>query len=308
MNLIVGGTGALGSALATRLLREGAPVRVLTRTPGKAAGLAAQGAEVVRGDLLDQDSLARACRGAEVVFAVAHSIFGRGKTASAHVDDRGHRDLIDAAAGAGVRRFVYTSVYDYGPAYRAIPFFGIKYQIEAHLKASRVPFTILRPTAFMETHAHQLIGEPVLRNGKTVLFGRGEQPRNFVAADDVARVALQAVEDPATAGETLEIGGPENLTNMDVVRIYERLLGRPAKVTHVPLGVLQAISRLARPLHPGLAQVLQAGIAAETTDQRFDARALQQRFGIALTRLENWAEERHRGVANPRVPVQLQSS
>lgn len=292
MNLIVGGTGALGSAIARRLLSAGRPVRVMARTPGKATGLAAEGAEVVQGDLLDRGSLTSACQGAEVVVAAAHSLFGRGRSASVHVDGRGHRDLIDAAKSAGVRHFIYTSVYDFGSAYHAVPFFRIKYEVEEHLKASGLGYTILRPTAFMESHAHMLLGEPILRKGKTVIFGRGEQPRNFVAADDVAQVAVLALSDRALVGQTVDVGGPETLTNMDVVRLYERVSGLTAKVTHVPLGVLHVMSRLMRPVHPGLSQVIQAGILADTTDQRFDARPLQERFGIELTRLEDWVAQR----------------
>lgn len=292
MNLIVGGTGALGSAIARRLLAKGAHVRVMTRTPEQAAGLAADGAEVVRGDLLDRNSLASACQGAEVVVAAAHSIFGRGRAASVHVDGRGHRDLIDAAKSTGVRHFIYTSVYGQGPDFHAVPFFRIKHEVEEHLKASELGYTILRPTAYMESHAHMLIGEPILRKGKTVLFGRGEQPRNFVAADDVAQFAVLALSDPAMVGQTVEVGGPENLTNMDVVRLYERVSGRKANVTHVPLGVLRVVSRLMRPLHPGLSQVIQAGILADTAGQPFDAKPLQEHFGVQLTRLEDWVSQR----------------
>ena len=67
MILIVGGTGALGSATARRLLAKGTAVRVMTRTPEKAAELQKLGAEVVQGDLLDKASLAQACRGVEKV-------------------------------------------------------------------------------------------------------------------------------------------------------------------------------------------------------------------------------------------------
>jgi uncharacterized protein YbjT (DUF2867 family) len=288
MNLIVGGTGALGSAIAARLLGEGRPVRVMTRNPAKVAELAARGAAIVHGDLLDRNSLAAACQGAEVVIAAAHSIFGRGQAASVHVDGRGHRDLIDIAAAAGARHFIYTSVFDYGPVYRTIPFFRIKHEVEQYLKASGLKYTVIRPTAFMESHAHLLIGEPILRKGKTVLFGRGEQPRNFVAADDIARIVVLALRDSSLAGQTVDVGGPENLTNMDVVRLYEQASGRVAKVTHVPLGVLRVLSLLARPVHPGLSQVIHAGILADTTDQRFDARPLQARFSMELTRLRDW--------------------
>lgn len=229
--LIVGGTGALGRAVAGRLLAAVAPVRLTTRKPEKAAALVAAGAEVIRADLLDKASLRHACEQSDTVVAAAHSIFGRGRAASAHVDGRGHRDLIDAARSAGVRHFVYTSAYDSGPALRAIPIFHFKYEIEDYLKASGMSYTILRPTAFTESHAQMLIGDPILRSGKVVLFGRGDKPRNFVAADDVAYFAELALNEASLKNQTVSIGGPENLTNMDVVRLYERLAGRPARVT-----------------------------------------------------------------------------
>ena len=101
--------------------------------------------------------------------------------------------------------------------------------MEAYLAGSGLSHTILQPTAFMETHAHMLVGVPILEKGKVALFGRGETPRNFVAAADVADFAVLALRDPSLAGETLAVGGPEDLTHMDVVRLYERLAGRAAK-------------------------------------------------------------------------------
>lgn len=294
MILIVGGTGSLGSAVVDRLLAEGERVRVMTRTPAKAAELSRSGAEVVRGDLLDRDSLVRACEGVDQVVAAAHSLFGRGREASAHVDRRGHTDLIDVAKAAGVRHFIYTSVHDYGPAYRAVPLFRIKYQVEKHLEASGLSYTILRPTAFMEAHAHALIGVPILEKGKVVLFGSGERPRNFVAADDVAAFAVLALRNASLAGATLDVGGPENWTSMEVVRLYERLSRRTAKVTRVPVAVLRLAYPLLRPLHAGFSQVLQSAVVGETADQRFDAQRLRDRFPVQLTRLEAWASQQVR--------------
>jgi uncharacterized protein YbjT (DUF2867 family) len=290
--LIVGGSGALGSAIARRLLRSGEFVRVMTRNPTRAAGLSVAGAEVVQGDLLDRESLVRACGGAGHVIAAAHSMLGRGPTASVHVDGRGHRDLIDVARAAGVSRFLYTSVYDYGPPYRDVSFFKIKFEVEEHLKSSGLNHTILRPTAFMETHAHQIIGASILKSGRAVLFGSGEQPRNFVAADDVAQIAVRALDDPTLSGQTIDVGGEENLTDMDVVRLYERLGGRKATVFRIPIGVLRGASVLIRPVHPGVSQVISSGVLAATVDQRFDARPLLQRFPIRLTRLEDWVTQR----------------
>ena len=61
------------------------------------------------------------------------------------------------------------------------------------------------------------------------LFGQGENPRNFVAAADVAYFAVRALLEPDLAGEVLEIGGPENLTNMQVVRLFEEIAGKKSQ-------------------------------------------------------------------------------
>jgi NADH dehydrogenase len=293
MILIVGGTGTLGSATTRRLLTRGTAVRVMTRTPEKAAELGKLGAEVVQGDLLEKASLTRACRGVEKVLAAAHSVMGRGREASKYVDLQGHKDLIDAARTAGVKHFVYTSAYQYNPTYDAVPFFHFKRQIEHYLQTSGLSYTILRPTAFMEAHAEMFIGQPILGKGKVSLFGKGQNPRNFVAADNVAQFAVMALSDPTFSGQTVDIGGPENVTNMEVVRLYEKLDGRTAKVSHVPLGMLKVMYRLMRPFHPGLSQIMQFSIYADTTDNSFDPGPMLAAYPkIKFTPLGEWAGQR----------------
>ena len=289
MFLIVGGTGAMGGAAAQLLLQRGLKVRVMTRDPERAEALKELGAEVVQGDLRDKASLARACAGMDGVLAAAHSIMGRGSEASVHVDLQGHKWLIDAAKAAGVRHFVYTSALGAAPTHPAL-FFRIKYEMEHYSQQSNLAHTILRPTAFMESHAHMLIGQPILETGKVTLFGRGENPRNFVAAQDVAQFAVLALTTPQMAGEIVEIGGPKNWTNMEVVRLYERLAGKRAKVSHVPLAMLRVMAGVIRPFHPGLSQVMSASIWFDTTDQTFDPRPTSRKYPMPLTKLESWVQ------------------
>jgi uncharacterized protein YbjT (DUF2867 family) len=286
--LIVGGSGTLGRLVARDLLAAGEAVRVMTRSPESASALRDAGAEIVVGDLTDSQSLRHACAGVEQVVAAAHSLMGRGRYASTKVDLRGHCELIDAAQSSGVRHFVYTSAYFTDPAFDAIPFVRIKQQVEQHLRASGLSHTILRPTAFMDFHAHVLIGKPVIEDKKVIIFGHGEQPRNFVAARDVAQFAVRTLKDESLAGQTIDIGGPQNLSNLDVVRIYEAASGRSAKVTRLPASVPRLLSRVVRPLHSGFAQMLQLAALADTADQRFDAGTLEERFAIRMTRLEDW--------------------
>ncbi|MGD1994921.1 MAG: hypothetical protein PVI59_17135, partial [Anaerolineae bacterium] len=136
------------------------------------------------------------------------------------------------------------------------------------------------------------IGKPILETGKVSLFGRGDNPRNFVAADDVAQIVVKVLTDPALRGGMVDVGGPENLSNMDVVRLYEAKAGRPAKVRHVPLPVLQVMYRLMRPFHPGLSQIMQVSMLADRSDQTFDPGSMLERFPIELTRLEDFVQRR----------------
>lgn len=290
MILIVGGTGALGSAAARLFLQRGRKVRIMTRDPQKAEALKKLGADIVQGDLRDKASLARACDHVEGVLAAAHSIMGHGAAASSKVDSLGHKWLINAAKEAGVRHFVYTSAFGAAPTHPA-QFYRIKHEVEQYLQHSHLAYTILRPTAFMDSHAHMLIGQPILEKGNVSLFGAGENPRNFVAAHDVAQFALLALNMPQMAGKVIEVGGPENWTNLEVVRLYERLAGRQAKVSHVPLGALRVMAPLVRPFHPGLSQVMRTSIWFDTTDQTFDPGQTLQKYPIPLIKLEDWVEK-----------------
>jgi uncharacterized protein YbjT (DUF2867 family) len=267
MILVVGASGFLGGCTARRLLVSGHRVRASSRDARKVAGLRSLGAEIVEADLVDKPSLEAACRGVDAVFVAAHSMMGSGRYAPAAVDGAGHRALVDAARRAGIRRFVYTSAMFAAPDH-PIDFLRTKAATEAHLRASGLPFAILRPSAFMEWHVDRFIGTPLIASGKVTLLGPGSNPINFVAADDVAAIAVAALLD-GVAGSTIDIGGPDNVTRNDVAGMYATRLGRPVTVRHVPLRALRAIGPLVRPFRPGLARVLTVAAWSETCDQTY---------------------------------------
>jgi uncharacterized protein YbjT (DUF2867 family) len=200
--------------------------------------------------------------------------------------------LIDAAKSAGIQHFVYTSAYSFGKEYDSIPFYQFKRRVEQYLRTSGLNYTILRPTLFMESHAEMAIGRSVLEKGQVMLFGRGENPRNFVSADDVAQFVVMALEGSELNGKTVDIGGPEDLTNMDVIRVYEELAGREAIVHHVPLWKLQVKYRLYRLFNAGLSQILQFNLYADTQDSTFDSAPMLAQYPVKLTRLADWARLR----------------
>lgn len=302
--LIVGATGLIGSATALALLKEGQRVRVLvreqTRHPQRVAELQQAGAELMHGDLTDPASLERACKGALRVFACAHSFFGRGSLRSAQVDHVGHSALIAATLTTGVPRFVYTSTLGAREDH-PIDFFRTKYEIEEGLRSSHIPYTILRPAALMEQHVHQLLGKLLLDRGFTVIVGDGRKRRNFVSVHDVVPFAVTALRDDTLANRTLDIGGPDNISNRDVAAMYA-LRSHQGRTFHLPAAVARVAAQTLRPFHEGVARVLDAAaVQDEDWDETFDPRALLAEFPREMMTVERFVDERVRDWRRSRV-------
>jgi uncharacterized protein YbjT (DUF2867 family) len=290
MILIVGVTGVLGRETARQLKATGYRVRGLTRTPDRAADLKELGVEIVQGDLIDSASLRKACQGVDAVLASAHSLMGTGKYKSEAVDDEGHRALIDAAKKAGVKQFAYISIMGASPNH-PVDFIRTKAKLESYLKASRLSYAILCPTAFMEWHAHNLLGASILNRGKTTIYGSGNNPTNFVAARDVAHIAVIALTDPKLRNRTVEIGGCDNVTKNQVAEMYGRFSGIKPKVSHVPTGMMRVMAPLLYPFQPVVSRLMLMSVWGDTTNQTFDPSAMLSEFPMNLTHIEDFIQE-----------------
>ncbi|MEO7000330.1 MAG: SDR family oxidoreductase [Ktedonobacterales bacterium] len=288
MILVVGARGRLGNAVARQLLAQGQAVRAMSRTPEALNDLRQLGAEVVAGDLRNPQALALACAGVDGVLAAAHAFDGHGDNVPQTVDHLGSRSLIDAACAAGVGHFVFTSIH--GARHdHPIDLFRYKSLSEDYLRASGLNYTILRPTAFMELWA-MIIGEPMLKQGKAMIFGRGVNPINFVAAGDVAGFATLAFETPQARNRIIEIGGPANLTFEQVVAIFERVTGRTVGKQHIPLPAMRALRLLMRPINPAFSRQISTGILMDTQDMTFDPAETLTQFPMRLTPMEEVAQ------------------
>jgi NADH dehydrogenase len=289
--LVMGATGALGRPVVRRLRERGVAVRAACRHPDRASDLAALGAEVIGADLTDAASLGRACNGVQRVLCAAHGMLGRGRWVSERVDDAGHRALFAAARTARVERLVYASAFG-AAADHPIDFFRTKHAMEQALAASGLDAVILRPTAFMEHHAHAFNGKALLESGKARLVGPGTKPRNFVCAEDVAELAVRALLEDPPPFRLLEIGGPKHYSNVEVSELYARTAGIAPRIGHLPSSVAGVMARLARPLHPGAARILHLlSLPDDAFSERFDGAAeLERRFGVRLTSLEVFVE------------------
>lgn len=231
MTIVTGAFSYSGKYLTKLLVERGEPVRTLTGHPDRANPFGSK-VEVARMDFSDPDGLVEAMKGAHAFVNTYWIRFPyRGMTFERAVENS--KLLFDAASRAGVGRIVHTSITN--PSLQSpLGYYRGKAQVEEHLKATGIPFTILRPNVIFGRE-DVLINNIawVLRN--LPLFGvpgsgkYGMQP-TFV--EDYAALMLASLD--AKGSETTDACGPEAFAFGDWVRRIAEAIGRPARIVHMP--------------------------------------------------------------------------
>jgi uncharacterized protein YbjT (DUF2867 family) len=241
MVLVAGSTGFLGREICRRLRGRGVAVRALVRSTSDqmvVAELDALGAETVVGDVKDRASLDAACRGADTVISTVTTTRSRAPGDSLESADHGGQlGLVDAAQSAGVRRFVFVSFSGGISGQDALT--AAKRGVEARVRVSGMTYTILRPSYFMEVWLGPHLAFDAA-NAKARVYGTGDNPISFISRDDVAEFVVHALDNPLARNATIELGGPEELSPHQVIRIFEQVGGRPFDVQYVSEAALEA--------------------------------------------------------------------
>lgn len=286
MVLVVGATGLLGSEICLRLLKRGEPVRALVRSssdPGKVNRLREAGAETVVGDLKEPASLAAACDGVDAVVSTASSTLSRAEGDSIQtVDHDGQLALVEAARRAGVRRFVFVS-FPHTPAF-PFPLAEAKAAVEAAL--ADFDSTVVQPGYFMEVWLSPALGfDPVHRTAR--VYGDGTQPLSWVSYFDVAEICATVLRDGAAHGRTLQVGGPEALSPLEVIARFEKAGGGSGfTVEHVPTE--QLMSRFTTATDP-MEKSFAALMLSYAHGGAIEMAGLTKEFGLELTPVEAYA-------------------
>lgn len=263
MFTIFGATGNTGSVVANELLSRGEKVRVLVRSREKGAALAAKGAELVLGDVLDASSVAAALEGAEGAYLLvppdptSKDLVGRGRAIVDH--------YVAALTKNPVRHaVVLSSVGAQEPAGTG-PIVITHYAEKAlsALPATRVTF--LRAAYFMEN----ILGfaHPIKGDGLLPVFGGGEKYAfPMVATRDIGRVAAEALGARPTASDVVELSGPKEYSFEDAAAEASGLLGRTVVAKALPieglvptlqgLGMSEDVARLTHEMIEGLGRGL----------------------------------------------------
>ena len=213
MILVTGATGKVGSE-AVRLLRQrDVPVRAMVRDPGKAAPLAAAGAEVARADLDQPGTIDAALAGADTVILVSPAVPAQ------------ELNVVASAVRQGVKHVI--KVTSNASADSPIARRRAQTEIEAGLAASGLAHTLLRANAFMQ---NTLALAPAIKRTGGFGSSAGAGQVGMVDARDVAAVAAEVATAPqAHAGRTYRLTGPALITYADVAAALSEVLGRPVR-------------------------------------------------------------------------------
>jgi uncharacterized protein YbjT (DUF2867 family) len=286
--LIIGATGILGGEIARRLRTQGDPVRALVRRSSASAGvqgLKDAGAELVEADLKSPTSIADALRGVRRVISTASSTLSRSEGDSIETVDRdGTLAAVAAATTLGIEQFVFVS---FPPSSIPFPLQDAKRTVETALQASGTPYTILQPTHFWEVWCSPVLGFDAQAR-KARIFGDGTAPMNWISFQDVATAAVRALGNPRAVNQTFPVGGPEPLSQLDLVRVFEDVGGRTFEREHVPLEAIRA-------QHAASTDSLEKSFAAlmliiMSGEWVFDSAAAREALGMEMTPFRAFAK------------------
>ena len=256
--LVSGANGFVGSNLARHLMSHGVRVRALVRNEEKAQELRSAGADIVIGDLLDSESLKKACDGVTGVYHIAALFNQAGIPESVffEVNVEGTRRLLDAAVASGAGRFIHCStngvhgnvknppadeLVPYSPCdeYQRSKVEGEKVALD-YFRSGRISGAVIRPAMIYgpgDTRLFRLFR--MIRNGTFFYVGSGDVWCHFIDVRDLAEAFRLAMEKTGINGEAYLIAGSRPVKLRDFVDFAAVELGVRKPWLHIPVRPMQ---------------------------------------------------------------------
>jgi len=256
--LVTGATGLVGGAVVRELAARGVPIRVLVRSPEKAAALAGPTVEAVVGDFAQPASLDQALRGVTRALLISHHD-------TSQVELQGN--FVEAARRAGPVHVVKLSGLGTGPD-SSLHSGRWHAETEAQIRKAGLPWTFLHPPYFMQ---NLLRAAPAIASHGVLTAAMKDGRIAMVDARDVAAVAAAALTIGGHAGQTYVITGPEALSHADVAATLSKAVGRPITYRDISLDAFRE-------------QLMAAGVPPWLVDVRVEfSSALRENFAATVS-------------------------
>ena len=281
MILVTGPTGFVGRHVVKALTSGGHPVRALVHTASRESVLTRYDVEMVHGDILDPDSLSRACEGVEAVIHLVALLRETGDLTFQRVNYLGTRNILEAAAAANVKRIIHASTIG-ASSDPAVPYMYSRWMAEQETNRSLIPHTVVRLSfgfgegdEFFNTIAAQVKLSPIVP-----VVGSGKARFQPIAIEDIARCLVAAYERDDTIGRTIEVGGPEYLTYEAILDLVAESLHVKIAKVHVPMSLLKTAMALMEAFMPR-PPATGDQIKMLETDNITDLDSVERAFGFA---------------------------
>ena len=262
MNVLIGGTGFLGGAVAQEMVNRQMPLRCLVRKGSDISQLKKLNVELCEGDARDKDSLRKVMEGAEsVISSFTTRLFKRPKAAYFWENDyQGNLNLIQLAREQQVKKYIFVS-------YWGLAKFGdfehgkVKKMVEDLLKVSGLDYTIFRMTT-LATDMSVLMGNRLKKKGWAPMFMKREEKIRPILPVDLARCMVDALDKGKASHKIVEVAGEEEYTFLELRDLFAKVLNKKLRFIFVP---------------PGLAYFL-AGVVDSFTGREYNAKGLVSAF------------------------------
>jgi uncharacterized protein YbjT (DUF2867 family) len=222
MILLTGATGKTGGAAAKAIAAAGQKARVVTRDAAKASQLAALGHEIAVGDVGDENFLKDAMRGIDRAFILLPNTERQGAMEA---------QFTDIAKAAGVRHLVkISSIEAHAGIGARVP--EMHAASEAHIKASGLAWTMVKPNFFMQTLLAAANG---VKTRGELTMPVGSARVSMVDCRDAGAVIAKVLMEPGHEGQSYKLTGPESVDFTDIAARLGRALGKPVRFVDPPL-------------------------------------------------------------------------
>lgn len=245
---VIGGSGFLGRYIVQRLAELGYRLRIVVRYPDRAqflkplAGLGQ--IQIVRGNITSETAMAAAFAGASAGVNLVGILDEKAGQKFAAVQAEGAGRAARAAAAAGIVHYVQVSAIGADAASK-VPYARTKAEGEAAVLAALPGATILRPSLVVgpeDQFLNRFAGMARTAPAMPVIAGDSRFQPVYVL--DVAAACVAALQDPAAAGRTYELGGPEVMSFRAILAMILKETRHDRPLVEVPAGVARLMGRM----------------------------------------------------------------
>jgi len=261
--LVTGASGFTGSVLTEKLFKTGHDVRVLVRSRSKLKAELQNHVEVVEGDIVDYQKVAKAVKGVNKVYHIAALFRQAGVPDSVYwdVNLNGTKHVLKAALKYDIERVVHCSTVgvhghiEYPPGnensplrpgdiYQVTKLEGERYAIQFH-QITGLPVSVIRPGPIYGIGDMRLLKLFRLGSMKiTPIIGNGEIFFNMVYVEDLANAFMLAGETNSAVGEIFIAAGPDNISLNEIVQFISKILGKPLNIFYLPAKPFQLAGKI----------------------------------------------------------------